>query len=214
MPLQNFLLFLITAAVFTPWFVKYRRRLRSARRSAFEDRLLWVGLAAGLFDSEECPATSRLEIALAALARKLGLRGAMVTLQSKDSCTVVAMAAMNAELIEGLTRGAAVPRRSLYCGNLNARGQSVAIEYASVSTWRHHAAFQLRGWESYIAVNCGLEQGEDLVVAFFDSMPRETAFTRSERALVGQLAPWIASMVGGTDIGWERSEAGAVLTVN
>ena len=93
---------------------------------------------------------------------------------------------------------------------------AVAIEYAGVTVWRHHAAFQERGWESYIAVNCGLEQGEDLVVSFFDSVPRGTTFTRSERALVEQLAPWIASMVGGIDSEWECSEAGkgTELTMN
>jgi hypothetical protein len=156
-----------------------------------------MGLAAGLFDSEECPATSRLEIALAAIARKLGLRAAMVTLQSGESCTVLATAALNAALLKGIERGTVIQRRTLFCSNLSARGQSLAIDYAGISVWRHHPSFEARGWESYLAVNCGLEQGEDLVVAFFDSVPRGTAFTRSERALVEQLAPWIASMIGG-----------------
>ena len=94
-----------------------------------------------------------------------------------------------------LERGAELPRRALYCGTLAAPGQSLAIDYASLSEWRRHPAYAARGWESYIAVNCGLEQGEDIVVSFFDTSPRGAPFTRQERAFMEQLAPWVISMV-------------------
>jgi hypothetical protein len=197
MPILNFLppiLAILLCAAFLA--VPLRRAASRKKRSAFDDRLLWVGLAAGLFDSEDCPATSRLEIALAAISRKLGLRAAIVTVHSRDACRVLATAGSDASLLRGLNCDSVHARDSLYCGTLAVRGQSLAIDYAGLTEWRRHRAYAERGWESYIAVHCGLEQGEDLVVAFFDTVPRDVFFTRAERALVEQLGPWIATMIG------------------
>lgn len=192
------LLFALLFSLGVAAFLFFRqRRLHRAQRSALEDRQLWVGLAAGLFDAEDCPSTSRLEIALSAIARKLGLRAAIVTLHGYERCTVVANAGTDPNLLVGLEPGAKVLRESLYCGSVIARGRSLTIDYASLSEWRRHRAFRGRAWESYIAVHCGLEHGEDVVVAFFDTRPRGRPFTRAERALVEQLAPWVAAMVSG-----------------
>jgi hypothetical protein len=202
MPSQNFLPLLLTVLLGAAFLVR-ERRTHSARKSAFEDRLLWMGLAAGLFDSDDCPATSRLEIALAAIARKLGLRAGIVVTHGRTDSTVLATAGVDASLLRGLERGARVPSATLYSDTLLARGQSLAIDYAALSEWRRHPAYEERGWESYIGVNCGLEEGEDLVVSFFDSRPRTVPFSRAERQLVEQVAPWVAAMVG------ERAGTGA-----
>lgn len=197
--MQNLLTIFFSLTAIVVWLLAGHRRAHRARRSAFEDRLLWVGLAAGLFDSAECPATSRLEIALAAIARKLGLRAGLVTIHGRSTCRIVATAGIEASLLRGLGRGTEVSGASLYFGTLVAKGQSIAIDYASLTEWRRHPACRERGWESCIAVNCGLEQGEDVVVSFFDTSPRGAPFTRSERALIEQLAPWIMAMVGEHD---------------
>jgi hypothetical protein len=211
MPSQKFLTLLLVFGALSALLTASRRRVISRRRSHREERSLWVSLAAGLFDAESSPAADRLEVALAAIARKLGLRGAIVTAHGRDHCRVLAASAADPSLLPGLERGAVLARATLYCGTLRCRGQSLAIDYAGVSEWRSHRAFRERGWQSYVAVNCGLEGGEDVVVAFFDTSPRGTVFSRSERALVEQLAPWVATMVSGPDD--RRAETDVALPV-
>ncbi|MGZ3651562.1 MAG: hypothetical protein ACXVB9_15755 [Bdellovibrionota bacterium] len=196
MPSQNLLLYLpLFLLPIGAWLASRNRRSKNAKISAAEERSLWVGLAAGLFDADDCPPTSRLEIALDAISRKLGLRGALITRHGRNHCAVLAASSTDPALLRGLERGSVISRGSVYCGSLHSAGQCLAIDYASLSEWRGHSAFRERGWESYIAVNCGRSGGEDIVVAFFDFRPRGSIFTRTERVLVEQLAPWISAMV-------------------
>jgi hypothetical protein len=173
----------------------HRRRARTRRLgAAAAEGSLWVELAAALFERDEAPATTRMEIALAAISRKLGLRAAIVTRHDHNHCAVIASASEHAALLRGLERGNVVARSSLFCGSVRSGEASLAIDYASLSEWRGHAARGERGWESFVGVACG---SEGVVVSFFDSRPRALPLTRAERTLVEQLAPWIAAMVAG-----------------
>ena len=172
-----------------------RRGVRRRRRRITEERQLWVGLAAGLFDASDCPASARLEIALAALARKLGMRGGMVTVQSGGECVIIAQSGDPCFLPIQPGQAGMIPRASVYCGGLTKPGQTLALDYASLTEWRKHPAFLQRGWESYLGVNCSSGESGQMVVCFFDPSPRGAPFTMAERALVQQLAPWIASLV-------------------
>lgn len=182
--------FLLLCAIFAGRIALRRGRVR--RRGNAEESSLWMGLAAGLFEAEDSPVSSRMEIALKAIAKKLGLRAAMVTRHDRNHCAVIASAAETPQLLRGLERGSVVARSSLFCGSVRDEGSSLAIDYASLSEWRAHGALRERGWESYLGVACG---SEGLVVSFFDSRPRPAPFTRAERTLAEQLGPWISSMV-------------------
>jgi hypothetical protein len=174
-----------------------QRRGRSQRHGRAEEKSLWGGLAAGLFEADDASAGERMEIALSALSRKLGLRAAMVTRHGRDHCAVVATAGEQPLLLRGLGRGSVVARSSVFCGSVREGASSLAIDYASLSEWRSHPALRERGWESYLGVACGKSS---LVVSFFDSRPRAAPFTRAERALVEQFAPWL-SAVAASDAG-------------
>lgn len=196
MPNRFLLAFAAVSALISSFFaLKRRRRFLRDRLQAADERTLWVSLAASLFDSAECASSSRIEIALAAIARRLRLRAGIVTLHGRNSCRVIAGAGEDQALVNELKREAPISRISVYCGSLQDRGRSLAIDYASLSEWRKHSAYRERGWESYIGVNCGRYRNEEIVVSFFDTVPREQLFDRGEKALVEQLAPWIAVMV-------------------
>jgi hypothetical protein len=170
-----------------------RRRIRARRKgAAAAEGSLWMELAAGLFERDEAPASARMEIALAAISRKLGLRAAIVTRHDHNHCAVIAGSSVHPALLRGLERGSVVARSSLFCGSVRSGDPSLSIDYASLSEWRGHPAQGERGWESFVGVACGTD---GVVVSFFDTRPRTLPLTRAERTLVEQLAPWIAAMV-------------------
>jgi hypothetical protein len=154
-----------------------------------------MGLAAGLFDAADCPSSARLEIALSALARKLKMRAGMVTVHSGDECRVIAHSG-DPRLLAKLVRHGNIPRASIFCGKLKSPGQTLTLDYVSLTEWRKHPAFLERGWESYIGIHCGTQNGSDVVVCFFDPSPRGAPFTTAEKSLLQQLSPWIASLSG------------------
>lgn len=173
-----------------------RKKKRRARKSALtEDRLLWVGLAAGLFDFSDKPANARIEIALKALARKLRLRGALVTAHKEQGCRILAATESDGTLMADLRLDQTFKREQLFGSSLTEIGQMLVIDYASLSEWRNHAACQEYGWESYVGLNCGEQNGEQIVVSFFDQVPRDQLFNWTEKSLVEQLGPWIAAML-------------------
>lgn len=172
-----------------------RGRRRMARRLAVDDGSLWMGLAAGLFDSADSPASARLEIALLAIAKRLRLQGGLVVRLEGDVTRVIASAASSTELLEGLGRGAELPRRALYCGSVPAES-TLAVDYASLSEWRKHEACSARGWESFLGVDCGELGGARIVAGFFGNSPRDQLFTRAEAQLLEQMSPWIGALAG------------------
>lgn len=175
-----------------------RRRKHSPHvRLANEEGSLWSGLAAGLFDCDNSPAHARLEIALAALATKLKVRGAMITIHGAQNSWVAALS--DGVGISGLRVAQEIQAGTLYSDLLTSPEQILAINYASLSEWRRHPAFLKNGWETYIGVNCGSMNGKAVVVSFFDTVPRVQPFHRMEELLVQQLAPWVAAMLSGYD---------------
>ena len=190
-----FFLLLLIGVIFVGRLVRLRGRL--SRRKKADESSLWMGLAAGLFEADESSPTSRMEIALRAIAKKLGLRAAMVTRHDRNHGAVITAVAEAPELLRGLERGSVVARSSLFCGAVREDGASLAINYASLSEWRAHPALRERCWESYLGVACG---NEGVVVAFFDSRARAIPFTRAEQALVEQLGPWISSLVAAESV--------------
>lgn len=167
-----------------------RRRVKRKRRLADSESSLWLGLAAGLFDSADSPPSARLEIALAAIAKRLGMRGGLVMLREGGTCRVLACAAPAAE---GLLRGRILARSETYCGSVT-EGTPLVIDYASLSEWRKHEACSLRGWESFVGVDCGGHEDIRFVAGFFDTAARDQLRSRSELQLLEQMAPWIGAL--------------------
>ncbi len=192
--LQIYPLVLISAILLILSLAVRRRKHSPRTRVNAEERSLWGGLAAGLFDADHSPAGARLEIALLALAARLKVRGAMISVQGEGAIRIAALS--DPAAISGLRCGQTVVENSLYNGALAARDELLVINYASLSEWRRHPAHRERGWETFLGINCGVLRGENVVVAFFDTAPRETPFSRSEELLVRQLAPWVAAMLG------------------
>ena len=180
------------ATLFIVLAAQAKRHGRKKRRNFFrENHALWGELATIFFDQDSSSAEDRVQLVLQTIARRLGLRGGMIALHGRDHCRILALFSSAPELASGLDPGRIVARRSLYCGVLQSQGDSLAIDYASLSEWRRHPALFARGWESFLAVNCGLEQGQDVILSFFDSSPRANVFSHAEITLVEQLAPWI-----------------------
>jgi hypothetical protein len=172
---------------------KRRKRRRAARSIAAEDHSLWSGLAAGLFDSSDSPASARLEVALLAIARKLRLRGGIVVRIEGEFARVIASVALSESLIEGLAQGTVVSRRALYFGSVPS-GSTLAVDYASLSEWRKHEACIQRGWEAFLGTDCGEAGASRMIAGFFDTSPRDQLFTRAESALLEQMAPWLGTL--------------------
>lgn len=178
-----------------PFLWKRRRKKNREKTIASDESSLWVGLAAGLFDSADSPSGARMEIALGAVAQRLKVRAGIVTVGGKNGRRVLACASTDAALVSGLEAGSKLLSNSIYCGTVGANGQLLSIDYASLSEWRKHPACRDLGWECYLGLSCGSGGHENLVVAFFDTLPREQLFTAKEKALLEQLGPWIAAMV-------------------
>jgi hypothetical protein len=175
--------------------LKITLRNRKARRSSPQDYSLWTSLTATFFEPEQAVPADRIKSALAAMARKLQLRGGMAILQTPSSTRILAVTGSDYSLVGGLAAGDEIQLASVYCSSLPEKGQALTIDYASLSEWRRHRAFRERGWESYIGA-CGISaHGSKITVAFFDSVPRDQLFSFSEKALVEQLVPWIALVV-------------------
>jgi len=191
--LSIFLFFFTLMAL--SFFLQRRKRKNHERLAAADESSLWVGLAAGLFDSADSPASARLEIALGAVAHRLKMRAGIITIGGKGQRRVLAVTGTDSSLTSGLEEGSVFRSDSTYCGSIAASGQLLAIDYASLSEWRRHAACREMGWECYLGLSCGDDSEESVVVAFFDTFPREHLFSIKEKALVEHLGPWIASMV-------------------
>lgn len=195
MAAQYLVYLLLFSALASTLLLRRRRRRRVARRLAADEGSLWTGLAAGLFDSADSPPSARLEIALLAIAKRLRLKGGIVVRLDGDSMRVVAASAASEHLLDGLDRGATLPRRALYCGSVPA-GSTLAVDYASLSEWRKHEACATRGWEAFLGVDCGELSGVRIVAGFFDTTPRDQLFTRAEAHLLDQMAPWLGALAG------------------
>lgn len=192
MPFIFSLIFVLS--VFTFWLLQ---RGRSPRRSALqlaEERSLWSTVAEGIFDHEESSQALCLEITLKAVAAKLGVSGAFVAIHGNTLSRTLFSLNSTPDLAAGL----AVPSDSIYYGSLENAGDLIVIHYSSLTAWRDHRALTERAWESYIAVNCGYLKGEPVVLAFFDSKPKEIPFSEAEKNLMKQIAPWVAAMLSGS----------------
>jgi hypothetical protein len=197
---QHFIsLFLICAIAFAA--VWRRRRVTMRRQSDADEGSLWIGLAAGIFDATDSPPSARLEIALAALARRLRLRGALVVYRNGDGCRVIAASG----LLEGLAPGELLSNGETYCGSVGPNS-TLAIDYASLSEWRRHDACRARGWEAFIGLDCGSAGDGRIVVGFFDTAPREKLSTQAELQLLEQMGPWIGALAGIAAQTFERPE--------
>jgi hypothetical protein len=197
------MLFLLFPLVLTFGFALFLRarkaRKREKRARVNEELSLWAGIAASLFDSSEAPASARMEIALLAVARRLKVGAGLVTEQEGSGRIVLASAASDTRILAGLGRGSVVPQASVYCGSVRENTPPLAINYASSSEWRNHPACRDLAWETYLGIHCEASARKNLVVAFFDSVPREHPFTQAEKNLLEQVGPWIAAMADQVD---------------
>lgn len=183
-------LFLICAIACVA-FWRSRRRVTVRRRSDADEGSLWIGLAAGIFDAADSPPSARMEIALAAMAKRLRLRGALVVYRDQSGCRVIAASGV----LEGLVPGAVLEIGETYCGSVGPNS-TLAIDYASLSEWRRHEACRVRGWEAFVGMDCG-DAGEGRIVAgFFDTTPRDHLFTQDELQLLEQMGPWFGALAG------------------
>ncbi len=154
----------------------------------------WSDFEASLLDPEEMP-DGRIIKALSSIAKKLRLRAALVTVGTGTERQVLASYAQDPSLIAGFGKGMVLNGRSLYCGSLANRPQILAIDYASLSEWRSHSACRDLGWETYFGVCVERVGDQSVVVAFFDTIPREKPFSKMDSLLLEQLGPLIAAMV-------------------
>lgn len=190
-----------------------QKKRRVTRRFAAEDKQLWVGLAAGLFDHSDRSINTRMETALTALVRKLRLKAGMVSVHGENGGEVIAVAGCDASEREELEQGKLAQGGGFFYGHPSRAGQLLAIDYASLSEWRKHPACREQGWEAYLGLNCGERNGRYILVSFFDYVARDQLFSQAEKTLVEQLGPWIAAMVIEKDF-VDAADGGFVYAMN
>ncbi|MGZ3694770.1 MAG: hypothetical protein ACXWQO_11345 [Bdellovibrionota bacterium] len=195
--LSLFFLFLFGAISFAG-LLAVRRRYRIRRLNQIKlaplDSEAWTDIAEGLFAShgETRSPSTRIELAMRSGMRRLGLSCGIITINSAHSSRVVSLFTAEDIAPEWLTAGREVSLALTYCGLLQSDRENLAIDFASLSDWRHHSAHRDLGWETFIGTRKLLSSGEYLAIGFFDWHAREHIYGREEKNFVGQLASWIS----------------------
>lgn len=160
------------------------------------DARLWGEIASGLFASydQELSAQDRMELALRSGLKRLRVGGGIVTLNGAHGCRVLATVTADDASSGWLSAGKEISLGLTYCGLLNEGRESLAIDFASLSDWRHHAAHRDLGWESFIGTRRELESGGYLAVGFYGWAARDQIFGAEEKLFVSQLANWITAI--------------------
>lgn len=199
--MQAFSLFLLTSLGGFSFLglLSLRKRYRAqklARTVSPADARLWQEIASGLFVAHDQDARSeeRIERALRSGLRRLQLGCGLVTLNSATGSRVLALVTTESTAPEWLQAGREVSLALTYCGMLNAGRESLAIDFASLSDWRHHSSHRELGWETFIGTRRTLASGEYLAVGFFDWNAREQIYSKDDKVFVGQLTNWIAAI--------------------
>ncbi len=171
------------------------RRLKAASVNPADSRL-WQDIAAGLFASygEELSKEERIELALRSGLRRLGSGGGIVTINTADCSRVISVITSDDAAPVWLKAGKEVSLALTYCGLLNESRENLAIDFASLSDWRHHSAHRDLGWETFIGTRRSLESGDYLSVGFFGWTAREQIFGAEEKLFLAQLANWISAI--------------------
>jgi len=163
---------------------------------AEENRVPWSEIARGVFEMENSASTEeRVGLALQTGAKKLGLSFGLATIHRGDTGTILNSHSDGYDLPLGLQKGLSLASRRLFCGEIRDSGGVLAIDFASLSEWRRHSAFQQFGCESYIGCRIDLEGGDSISLGFFNSRSREQLYSKSEKEFVIQLTRWVAAVI-------------------
>jgi hypothetical protein len=173
------------------------RKLRQKPNAwAEEYRAPWAEIARGVFEMENSGSTEdRLGLALQTGAQKLGLPFGLATLHRGDTGTILNLHSEGYNFPAGLQKKQSLASRRLFCGEIKEGGGVLAIDFASLSEWRRHSAFQQLGCESYLGCRVNLEGGDSISLGFFNSRSREQLYSKSEKEFVLQLTRWVAALI-------------------
>ncbi len=176
------------------YFRNRRRQARLREPGAAHQEHSWDGVTQGLFEHHgpQVP-QDRVETALRTGMRRLGLSHGLIAFHQGENCTILHAVSDSYEM--PFSPGAIISRKQIFCGVMAQGRDSLVIDFASLSDWRKHAAYQDLGWEAYIGVRIALAEGGWITIGFVSSYPRDSLFSRSEKEFVGQLSQWIFALL-------------------
>jgi hypothetical protein len=125
---------------------------------------------------------------LASGAQKLGLPfAAFIRFEKNKKANVVEIFSSRYSQFAPLKKGQTLDLSNLYCERFLRGNDLLAIDYASLSTWREHDGFKASGVETYLGV--AIKVHGELVgsLSFFDEQARDQFFSSSEKEFVRSL---------------------------
>lgn len=173
-----------------------RKNRKHSNPWAQEYKIPWADMAQSVFEMENSGSPeNRMELALRTGIKKLGLSSGIISLHRGPECKVLSLQSEGYEIPKGIECGQKIAGRRIFCGEIKGDGEVLAIDFASLSEWRRHSAYQQLNWESYIGTRVRLDAESFLTVGFFNSRSREHLFSKQEKEFVNQLGRWIAAVV-------------------
>ncbi len=140
---------------------------------------------------------NELRSLLASGAQKLGLPyAAFIRFEKNKKANIAEFFSSRYAQFAPLKKGQILDLSNLYCERFLRGNDLIAIDYASLSSWREHDGFKTSGVETYIGAAIKVN-GETLgSISFFDEQARDHFFSGSEKEFVRKLAELVGAHLG------------------